>query len=66
MASTGGLYEAMTPRNYRNPLLAEIMSNIGFAQRIVRRYVDAVRGCYRDFHGLAERPMLAGWMSRRR
>ena len=40
IASPGGLYGRMTPENwgkgdtdYRNPLLAEIMANLGFAQR---------------------------------
>ncbi len=40
IASPGGLYGRMTPDNfgqgdtdYRNPLLAEIMANLGFAQR---------------------------------
>ena len=40
IASPGGLYGRMTPQNfgagdtdYRNPLLAEIMANLGFAQR---------------------------------
>ena len=40
IASPGGLYGCMTPENvghgntdYRNPLLAEIMANLGFAQR---------------------------------
>ncbi len=40
VASPGGLYGRMTPENfgtgdtdYRNPLLAEIMANLGFAQR---------------------------------
>lgn len=40
VASPGGLYGRMTPQNfgtgdtdYRNPLLAEIMANLGFAQR---------------------------------
>ena len=40
IASPGGLYGRMTPENcgqgdtdYRNPLLAEVMANLGFAQR---------------------------------
>ena len=40
VASPGGLYGRMTPENfgtgdtdYRNPLLAEIMANLGYAQR---------------------------------
>ena len=40
IANPGGLYGRMTPENfgegdtdYRNPLLAEIMANLGFAQR---------------------------------